>query len=109
MSDVLPSTDRLDQVVLAVPGVDGLYSAAPLAVAMVGTAIDKLAGRPTAPNSVLVSWQDGALTVAVKIGVADGYAAADVCRRVYDALTTDLAESTEHEVAEVAVTVARIG
>ncbi|KGJ81735.1 hypothetical protein GY21_01210 [Cryobacterium roopkundense] len=109
MSDVLPSTDRLDQIVLAVPGVDGLYAATPLAATVIGTALGALVGRPAAPNSVFVARQNEALSVTVKIGVADGYAAADVCRRVYEALQNHLTESTEQQVAEIAVTVARIG
>lgn len=109
MSDVLPSTDLLDQIVLAVPGVDGLYSAAPLAVTVIDTARDALARRPTAPNTVFVARQGDALAVAVKIGVADGYPAADVCRHVHDALLDHLTAESQHDVAEIAVTVARIG
>ncbi len=119
MTDVLPSTDELNAVVLAVAGVDGLFAVAPLS-AVLGTVRDALTHRPPAPHSVSVVAHGTALSVAVKIGVADGYAAADVCRRVHDALLNHLTHHvTNHgtaagtpevaEVAEIAVTVARIG
>jgi hypothetical protein len=45
----------------------------------------------------------------VKIGVTDGYAATDVCRRVHDAIMEHLRGRADQEIAEIAVTVARIG
>ena len=116
MTDVLPSTDELNAVVLAVPSVDGLFAVVPLSAAL-SAVLDALAQRPPAPHSVSVVAHGAALSVAVKIGVADGYAAADVCRRVHDALLNHLTHHvTNHgtaagtpEVAEIAVTVARIG
>ncbi|TFD72032.1 hypothetical protein [Cryobacterium fucosi] len=109
MSDVLPQTDRLDEAVLAVPGVDTLYSAAPLVATVITTAVDALTRRPPSANSVLVSREKAGLSVAVKIGVTDGHAATEVCRRVHDAIVEHLHGHEEHEIAEVTVTVARIG
>ena len=109
MSDVLPPADRLDEAVLAVPGVDTLYSAAPLIATVITTAVDALTRRPPSANSVLVAREKTGLSVAVKIGVTDGYAATEVCRRVHDAIVEHLHGYEEHEIAEVTVTVARIG
>ncbi len=109
MSDVLPPADRLDEAVLAVPGVDTLYSAAPLIATVITSAVDALTRRPPSANSVVVAHEKTGLSVAVKIGVADGYAATEVCRRVHDAIVEHLREYEEQEIAEVAVTVARIG
>lgn len=108
MTDALPSADHLDQIVLAVPGVDVLYCAAPLAT-VISLARDALANRPAPSTSVLVTVQNDALRVKAKIGVVDGYAAAAVCRRVHDALEDHLSAMTRIPVAEIAVTVARIG
>lgn len=109
MSDVLPQSDRLDEVVLAVPGVDTLYSAAPLIAIVITTAVDALTRRPPSANSVLISREKAGLSVAVKIGVTDGYAATEVCRLVHDAIVDHLQGNSEDEIVEVAVTVARIG
>ncbi len=108
MSDILPPAALLDQAVLAVPGVDFLYSAAPLVTAVITTAVEALTSRPASASSVLSEEKSG-LSVAVKIGVSEGYAAADVCRRVHDAVALHLQSYAEYEVAEIAVTVARIG
>ncbi|TFC13238.1 hypothetical protein E3O19_12250 [Cryobacterium algoritolerans] len=109
MSDVLPPADHLDEAVLAVPGVDTLYSAAPLIATVITSAVDALTRRPPSANSVLVARDKAGLSVAVKIGVTDGYAATDVCRRVHDAIMEHLRGRADQEIAEIAVTVARIG
>ncbi|TFC08089.1 hypothetical protein [Cryobacterium mannosilyticum] len=109
MSDVLPQADRLDEAVLAVPGVDTLFPATPLIATVITTAVDALTRRAPSANSVLVAHETAGLSVAVKIGVTDGYPATEVCRRVHDAIVEHLREYEEQEIAEVAVTVARIG
>ncbi len=109
MSDVLPPADRLDEAVLAVPGVETLYSAAPLIATVITSAVDALTRRPPSVNSVLVARDEAGLSVAVKIGVTEGYAATDVCRRVHDAIMELLRGRADQEIAEIAVTVARIG
>jgi len=108
MSDVLPPADLVDEAVLAVPGVDSLYSAASLVTALITTALDALTSRPPSASTVLVAETSG-LSVAVKIGVGEGYTATEVCRQVHDAITVHLRGYPEYEIAKIAVTVARIG
>ncbi|TFC91764.1 MULTISPECIES: hypothetical protein [Cryobacterium] len=107
-----PLTDQLDEVVLAVPGVDALYSAAPLLVAVVATVIattvEAVTGEPKSKSSVSVKEKKSGLQIAVKIGVTAPYAAIDVSRRVHDAITEQLDQNGSQDVAEIAVTVARI-
>lgn len=107
-----PLTDQLDEVVLAVPGVDALYSAAPLVAAVVATVIAStvaaVTGEPKSTSSVSVDEKKTGLEIAVKIGVAAPYAAIDVSRRVHDAITEQLDQNGSPDVAEIAVTVARI-
>ncbi|MFO7689497.1 MAG: hypothetical protein R6W83_02935 [Cryobacterium sp.] len=107
MNDLVFTGDALDRAVLAVPGVADLYASAP--VGAITRAAQSVTGRPSATPCVLVARHNDALNVAAKIGVAEGFAAADVCRRVYDALETQLAASAPQSVATIAVTVARIG
>lgn len=109
MSDVLPSTDRLDEAVRAVAGVDTLYSAGPLLSNVIATAVEAVTGHPRSDNSVLVAQRKAGVSVAVKIGVTAPYAATDVCRRVHDAIANELDQPGSPPVAEIAVTVARIG
>jgi uncharacterized alkaline shock family protein YloU len=107
-----PLTDQLDEVVLAVPGVDALYSAAPLVATMVAsviaTTVQAVTGRPQSNSSVLVDDKKTGLEIAVKIGVTAPYAAIDVSRRVHDAITEQLDQNGNPAVAEIAVSVARI-
>ena len=107
-----PLTDQLDEVVLAVPGVDALYSAAPLVAAVVATVIAStvaaVTGEPKSTSSVSVDKKKTGLEIAVKIGVSAPYAAIDVSRRVHDAITEQLDQNGSPDVAEIAVTVARI-
>ena len=105
-------TDRLDEVVLAVPGVDALYSTAPIVAAVVSTVIattvEAVTGRPKNTNSVSVDEKKDGLEIAVKIGVSAPYAAVDVSRRVHDAITDQLDQNGNPDVTEIAVCVARI-
>lgn len=108
-----PLIEQLDQLVLAVPGVDALYSAAPIVATVVAsviaTTVEAVTGRPQTTNSVTVDETKTGLEIAVKIGVTSSYAAIDVSRRVHDAITEQLDQNGSPDVAEVAVTVARIG
>jgi uncharacterized alkaline shock family protein YloU len=108
MSDVLPPADLVDEAVLAVPGVDAVYSAAPIVTAVITSAVDALTSRPPSASTVLVAETSG-LSVALKIGVSKGYAATQVCRSVHDAIAVHLRGYPGYEIAEIAVTVARIG
>jgi uncharacterized alkaline shock family protein YloU len=121
MIDALPAPDqptpgelpdRLDETVLAVPGVDQLYSTAPLVATVlstvISTAVEAVTGRPRSTSSVSVAEKKAGLVIAVKIGVTAPYAATDVSRRVHDAITAELGQSGNPDVAEIAVTVARI-
>ena len=107
-------TAQLDGAVLAVPGVDALYSAAPLVATVVAsviaTTVEAVTGKPrsTSSVSVSVSEREGGLKIAVKIGVAAPFAAPDVSRRVHDAITDQLDQNGNPVVTEIAVTVARI-
>ena len=105
-------TDQLDEAVRAVPGVDALYSAAPLVATVVATVIattvEAVTGRPQSHSPVSVDEKKGGLEIAVKIGVTAPYAAIDVSRRVHDAITEQLGQHGNPDVAEIAVTVARI-
>ena len=105
-------TAQLDGAVLAVPGVDALYSAAPLAATVVAsviaTTVEAVTGKPRSTSSVSVSEKEGGLKIAVKIGVAAPFAAPDVSRRVHDAITDQLDQNGNPVVTEIAVTVARI-
>ncbi|WP_104169496.1 hypothetical protein [Cryobacterium sp. M23] len=105
-------TAQLDGAVLAVPGVDALYSAAPLVATVVAsviaTTVEAVTGKPQSTSSVSVSEKEGGLKIAVKIGVAAPFAATDVSRRVHDAITDQLDQNGNPVVTEIAVTVARI-
>ncbi|TFD30365.1 hypothetical protein E3T40_15325 [Cryobacterium sp. TMT1-19] len=105
-------TAQLDGAVLAVPGVDALYSAAPLVATVVAsviaTTVEAVTGKPQSTSSVSVSEKEGGLKIAVKIGVAAPFAATDVSRRVHDAVTDQLDQNGNPVVTEIAVTVARI-
>jgi|GEM_PF-5086278 len=105
-------TDQLDEAVLAVPGVDALYSAAPLVAtviaSVIATTVEAVTGRPRVTSSVYVAEKKTGLEIAVKIGVTLPYAATDVSRRVHDAITERLDQTGNPAVAEIAVTVARI-
>ncbi|TFD28255.1 hypothetical protein [Cryobacterium cryoconiti] len=109
-SSTLP--DRLDKVVLAVPGVDELYSAAPLVAAVVktviATTVEAVTGEQKSNSSVSVDEKKAGLEIAVKIGVNAPYTAIDVSRRVHDAITDQLEQNGNPDVAEIAVSVARI-
>ncbi|TFD29752.1 hypothetical protein E3T34_14915 [Cryobacterium sp. TMT1-62] len=109
-------TAQLEGAVLAVPGVDALYSAAPLVATVVAsviaTTVEAVTGKPRSTSSVSVSVsvseREGGLKIAVKIGVAAPFAAPDVSRRVHDAITDQLDQNGNPVVTEIAVTVARI-
>ena len=105
-------TAQLEGAVLAVPGVDALYSAAPLVATVVAsviaTTVEAVTGKPQSTSSVSVSEKRGGLKIAVKIGVAAPFAAPDVSRRVHDAITDQLDQNGNPVVTEIAVTVARI-
>ena len=105
-------TAQLEGAVLAVPGVDALYSAAPLVATVVAsviaTTVEAVTGKPRSTSSVSVSEKEGGLKIAVKIGVAAPFAAPDVSRRVHDAITDQLDQNGNPVVTEIAVTVARI-
>ena len=108
-----PLSDRLDEAVLAVPGVDALYSAAPLVATVVAsviaTTVEAVTGRPQSNSSISVAEKKAGLEIAVRIGVTAPYAATDVSRRVHDAITEQLDQNGNPAVAEIAVSVARIG
>ena len=108
-----PLTDQLDEAVLAVPGVDALYSAAPLVATVVAsviaTTVEAVTGRPQSNSSVSVDEKKTGLEIAVKIGVTAPYAAIDVSRRVHAAITEQLDQNGNPAVTEIAVSVARIG
>ena len=107
-----PLSDQLDEVVLAVPGVDELYSAAPLVAAVVktviATTIEAVTGEQKSNSAISVGKNRAGLEIAVKIGVNAPYAAIDVSRRVHDAITEQLEQNGNPDVAEIAVSVARI-
>ncbi|MBC7442725.1 MAG: hypothetical protein H7311_09430 [Ramlibacter sp.] len=109
MSDVLPSAGLLDDLVRAVPGVDTLYSAAPFVATVIAAAVDAVTGRSSSANSVVIVQRKSGLCVSVKIGIVESFAATEVCRRVHDAIAEQLDRTGEGPVAEIAVTVARIG
>ncbi|TFC93522.1 hypothetical protein E3T28_03130 [Cryobacterium sinapicolor] len=107
-----PLPRQLDELVLAVPGVDALYSAAPLVAtvvaSVVASAVEAVTGQPKSNSSVSVSEKKTGLEIAVKIGVTAPYAAIDVSRRVHDAITEQLDQNGSPAATEIAVTVARI-
>ncbi|TFC47113.1 hypothetical protein E3T26_09380 [Cryobacterium sp. TMT1-21] len=109
MSDVLPSEEQLDDLIRAVPGVDELYSSAPLVAAVIATAVDAVTGRSPSAGSVEIAQGKSGLSVSVKIGIVESFAATDVCRRVHDAIAEQLDRSGTGPVDAITVTVARIG
>ena len=101
-------SDQLDEAVLAVPGVDALYAAAPLVATVIATAVEAVTGRPKSNSAVSVAEKEEGLEIAVKIGVSLPYAATDVSRRVHDAIAERLDSNGSAVVAKIVVTVARI-
>ena len=109
MSEPAVAPDRLDDDILAVPGVDALYPAGPLLATVVTSVVAALIPSVDAPNPVVVVERSGGLSITANIGVGPDHAAPDVCRRVHDAIAEHFSRAGDPVIAEIAVTVARIG
>ena len=109
MSTPTKPTEELAAAVEQVPGVDELYPAAPILATVVKEVVGAITATPTTPELVTLTETDEGVTASVAIGVTDGDAATEVCRRVYDTIEEYLATSGGPGVATIEVKVARIG
>jgi hypothetical protein len=109
MSEPAIAPDRLDDYILAVPGVEALYPAGPLLATVVTSVVAALIPSVAAPDPIVVVERSGGLSIAANIGVGPDHAAPDVCRRVHDAIAEHFSRAGDPVIAEITVTVARIG
>jgi hypothetical protein len=109
MSTVTPCHEELAAAVEGVPGVDELYPTTPALASVVNQVVGALTQKPAVPEFVAVTESDGGLRASVSIGISDGAAATDVCRRVYDTIEEFFVASGEPAGTKIEVTVARIG
>jgi hypothetical protein len=111
--------DELALLAAGVPGVAALYSARPAVAAalgnVVGSVVNVVARDGRSPDRVAggalvhLRRSDAALAVSVRIGVGELDSAAEVCRRVHDAIADYLDAHHDGAVGDIAVAVARIG
>jgi hypothetical protein len=109
MSTVQNCTEELAAAVEQVPGVDELYPAAGVLTTVLKQAVGALTQKPTQPELVRITESEDGLRASVSIGISDGAAATDVCRRVYDTIEEYFVASGEPAGTNIEVTVARIG
>jgi hypothetical protein len=109
MSTVTHCNEELAAAVEGVSGVDELYPATPVLTSVVNQVVGALTQRPSRPEFVAVTESDDGLRASVSIGISDGAAATDVCRRVYDTIEEYFVAAGEPAGTKIEVTVARIG
>ena len=108
----MPGTDALSAdlttLVRSVSGVTTVYDAGSSIGRALGKVADLVSGRRGDTAPILVKDPSAGITVSVSIGVADAASAAEVCRRVHDAIAEHLAARGE-AASEIAVQVSSIG
>lgn len=114
MSKTIALSEQLTDLVRAVPGVIDVYSAEPALAKVVNAVVGMVSDDAGRTDRVRVSADDGGTAVAILLAVDEEASAADVCRRVHDAVEgylTELASSSDSPtaVASISVTVGRIG
>lgn len=110
MTDLIP---QIEDVVLATPGVLGLYRTGSVVRNAVGAAVEALAGAvdrtgaAETPRRIVVGRDGDDLTVDIAIGIAADAGAVATTQTVRDAVTGLLAAWGEHT-ARLRITVVRI-
>lgn len=86
-------SQQLTTIARSVIGVTTVYSAKPLAHRMLETTIAALTGSASVTELVAIEGPgESPDTITVSIGVGSAEAAPAVCRRVHDAIVSDLSE-----------------
>lgn len=108
MSDTETISTDLTELVQSTPGVRIVYDAASIIGRVIDKVVDLVTGRESDTNPVVVKEPKSGTEVRVSIGVSDDESAAEVCRRVHDAVAAYL-EQQGDTATEISVKVSSIG
>lgn len=99
---------EIAHAVLAVEGVQRLYSTGPVVASVVRTALGALTREQRRDDLITITDRDGVIEVRVCIGVASIAAAPLVCRHVFIRVDELLSTERDGRVRKIAVTVGSV-
>ncbi|MEO6199763.1 MAG: hypothetical protein ABIX44_01220 [Cryobacterium sp.] len=99
---------QLTDLVKSIDGVVQVYDARPTALAAAADLVATVTGQPVG-EPIAVNNSEGGVSVAVSVAITDASPAADVCRRILDAIAAHLGSDTVGETVDrVKIQVSRV-
>ena len=101
-------SEQLTGLVKSIDGVVQVYDARPTALAVAADLVATVIGQPVG-EPIAVNNSEGGVSVTVSVAITDASPAADVCRRILDAVSAHLdSESGGETVDRVKIQVSRV-